>query len=138
MNSDFFAWWESLCFAEGRAPDYEVHHAQYAAENARAEKIRQLDRRNLTPEQCGALDIISQYQTSVSAHEDMLGQIQQQLTIANKLLQKLLNRDETAKINKFAEKLRYCRWRRERTLELLRPKLRSLEQAFVESLPAKN
>lgn len=138
MNSDFFCWWESLCFAENRAPDYEVHCAEYAAENARTEKIRQLDRRNLTPEQCAALDEIYQYQMSVSAHEDMLSQIQQQLAVANKLLLKIQNKEEIAKINKFAEKMKYCRWRRERTLELLRPKLRSLEQAFVESLPAEN
>ena len=138
MNPDFSLWWEALCSAEKLAPDYEAHRAEYDAENACAEKIRRLDPQTLAPEHCAALDEIKQYQMSVGAHEDMLSQIQQQLTVANKLLPKILNSDETAKINKFAEKMKYCRWRRERTLELLRPKLRSLEQAFIESLPTEN
>jgi hypothetical protein len=136
MNSDFFGWWNALCSAEKLAPDYEVRCAEYAAENARAEKIRQLDRRNLTPEQCAALDEIKQYQMSVRAHEDMLGQIQQQLAVVNKLLRDVPH--GTGELKAFVGKLEYFRWRRGRTLELLRPKLRSLEQALAESLPAEN
>jgi hypothetical protein len=138
MNSDFFGWWEALCSAEKLAPDYEAHRAEYDAENARAEKIRRLDRRNLTPEHCAALDEIKQYQMSVRAHEDMLGQIQQQLIVVNKLLRDVPYASETGELKAFVGKLEYFRWRRGRTLELLRPKLRSLEQALAESLPAEN
>jgi hypothetical protein len=137
MNSDFFGWWNALCSAEKLAPDYEVHCAEYDAENARAEKLRRLDPQTLAPEHCAALDEIKQYQMSVRAHEDMLGQIQQQLVVVNKLLRDIPNGLETGK-QAFVGKLEYFQWRRERTLELLRPNLRSLEQALAESLPAEN